>query len=472
MKKGSFKPSGITCNSKSVRPGFIFVALKGERMDGKAFIKEAVRKGARLIVFEGDLPAAKDPAKTRFLRVTDSRKFLALACAEFYGQPSRKIKVIGITGTNGKTTVSYLIEAILKEAGRPCGVIGTVNYRYAGRVFAARNTTPGAQELEALLSHMRRRRIKYCAMEVSSHALEQGRVEAINFSAAIFTNLTRDHLDYHKTMENYFRAKAALFKGLGSRSFTVINNDDKYGRRLSKLISARALSYGIDNQADVRAREVESSISGSRFILDALGARERISSNLAGRHNVYNMLAACAWALGEGISLEVIKKALGKFSFVPGRLEMIPSAAGFRVLVDYAHTDDALFNVLSCLRPLVKGKIILVFGCGGQRDKGKRPRMGRVASKLADFVIITDDNPRSEDSASIIAQIKKGIRGANYRLIKRREEAIMAALRMARKEDLVLVAGKGHEGYQIIKEKVIPFDDRQVVRKCLSLLNS
>ncbi|MDD5108065.1 MAG: UDP-N-acetylmuramoyl-L-alanyl-D-glutamate--2,6-diaminopimelate ligase [Candidatus Omnitrophica bacterium] len=467
MKIADIEIKGITSNSKQVGKDFVFVAIKGNRLDGNRFIKEAIVRGANIIVVQKNGPKIKIPKSVKLLLVDDCRKFLAEAANKFYEFPSGRIKVAGITGTNGKTTISYLIEAIAKESDLACGVIGTINYRFKSKIITAKNTTPGAVELQGLLAKMLSRGIKYCAMEVSSHALDQDRVSGINFSHAIFTNLTQDHLDYHKNLENYFLAKTRLFKILPASSFAIINNDDRFGRRIKRLTDANILTYGIENPSDVMARDIDFSIHSTKFTLVTPKIKLRIKTNLAGRYNIYNILAAVAWGISEKINIKDIKAAIEKFKNVCGRLENVACKRGYSIFVDYAHTPDALFNVISVLKPLVKGRIIVVFGCGGDRDRFKRPKMGNVATKLADYVIITSDNPRSEDPEKITKDICAGIVKGNYCLILERSEAIRRGLEMARENDCLLIAGKGHENYQILKDKVLHFSDQEVIRKCL-----
>jgi UDP-N-acetylmuramoyl-L-alanyl-D-glutamate--2,6-diaminopimelate ligase len=377
------------------------------------------------------------------------------------------MNVVGITGTNGKTTITYLIEAILRRLNKNCGVIGTVNYRYKGTAVIAKNTTPGPVELQSVLRDMADAGVEYVAMEVSSHALDQQRIEGTSFHSAIFTNLTQDHLDYHGNLKNYFSAKAKLFQGLKACSLAVINNDDAYGRRLKAMTSAEVVTYGIESESDVTARDIEMDVSGTRFTVVGSGLKMKCVTRLIGRHNVYNLLAAIAWALKEKIPQEAIQSAIGQFESVPGRLQRIEGAGGVSVFVDYAHTEDALKNVLQSFSQLPHRRIITVFGCGGERDKTKRPKMGAVVTKLSDHAIITNDNPRSEDPERIIADIREGIKKNNYQVIQDRYEAIKSALTMAQEGDIVLIAGKGHEDYQIFKDKTIHFDDGETVRSCL-----
>ncbi len=467
MKIADMKVSGITCNSKEVKKGFAFVAIKGQSQDGNSFIGEAIAGGAGIVVVEGRAPEIKLPPAVKLIVVKDSREFFAQACAEFYRHPSRDLKVIGITGTNGKTTISYLIERIAKKAGSACGVIGTISHRFKDKVIKARNTTPGSGDLQGYLSKMYCLGVKYCAMEVSSHALDQGRTGGINFSCAIFTNLTQDHLDYHKNLENYFQAKAKLFRFLSKSSVAIINNDDKYGRRIKQLTGAKVITYGIKNKSIVMARDIKFGITGSSFTLVAPKIKAKIITGLVGRHNIYNLLAAIAWGLSEDFDFKDIKSGVERFKTVPGRLENVSCNKGYDIFVDYAHTPDALFNVITALKPLVGGRIIVVFGCGGERDKLKRPEMGRIVAQLADYAIITSDNPRSEDPLGIIRDIRKGIRKNNFCEIPDRLKAIKAGLSLARKGDCLIIAGKGHEDYQVLKDRTLYFSDRKAVQKCL-----
>lgn len=470
MKIADLEIKGITSNSKETKKGFIFVAIKGDRQDGNLFIQEAILKGARIIVVQKEPLKVKIPKKVIFLVVNDCRKFFAQATHNFYGAPSDKIKVAGITGTNGKTTISYLIEAMAKKSGHSCGVIGTINYRFKKRSIAAKNTTPGAGQLQELLKKMYMQKVKYCAMEVSSHALDQQRVAGVNFSHAIFSNLTQDHLDYHKNLENYFLAKAKLFSALASRASAIINNDDQYSQRIRKLTKAKVLTYGIINSSDIMAKEINFGINSTEFSLVAEHVNIRIKTKLIGRYNIYNILAAAAWGVSEKLPLRDIKSAIEKFQSVPGRLEKVYCSWGLNIFVDYAHTPDALYNVISALRPLVKGKIIVIFGCGGERDKLKRPLMGKLVTQLADYAIITSDNPRSEDPKAIIQDIQQGIQKSNYSVVYGRSEAIAKGLSLIDKTDCLLIAGKGHEDYQILKNKVLKFSDRKVVGECLKLM--
>lgn len=469
-----FDVAGLACDSKKVSDNFIFVAIKGNNIDGHSFIKEALNKGARGVIVQipNSLPVrqagkSQIPKNIAVIEVKDTRQALAKLAAEFYGNPSKKVKVIGITGTNGKTTISYLIEAILQEAGYEAAVIGTVNYRFKNRVINSKNTTPGPLELQVMLADILKEGIDYTVMEVSSHALDQHRTDGINFRYAIFTNLSQDHLDYHHNLEDYFEVKSRLFKSLKPESCAIINQDDAYARRLNGLTCAKLVTYGIEDKAQVRAENIIFDINHTEFILSAQGNKIKFRTLLIGRHNVYNVLASISLGLKEGLDLSVIRSAVEKFKVVPGRLQRIDFKGDFAVFVDYAHTEDALSNVITTLRQVTRRKVIVVFGCGGERDKTKRPKMGQVVSELADYAVITSDNPRSENPESIIEDIKKGIKKQNFSIMADRRDAIKKALTLAKTGDIVLIAGKGHENYQILKDKVISFDDCQVVRECL-----
>ncbi len=466
--------SSVSCNSREDLREAVFVAVKGTKADGHAYIMDALRRGAGAVVFQDSRRIAsllngseQGAGDAVLIQVEDSRKALVLMAGAFYGYPSKSLSVIGITGTNGKTTISYLIEAIVRKAGGNPAVIGTVNYRYNDRVIASVNTTPGTVELQRLFRDMVKGGITHCAMEVSSHALDQERTNGIRFSCGIFTNLTQDHLDYHKDMEDYFLAKSKLFSGLDEGALAVVNQDDPYGRRLAAATPGRLVTYGLDASAQVRGRDIRMDADQTRFVLCGNGHEVPLCIRLIGRHNVYNVLAACAWALNAGISPYVIKDALESFSSVPGRLERIDAQGGLRIFVDYAHTPDALSNVITTLRQIADKRIIVVFGCGGDRDRTKRPVMGRVAVELSDHAVITSDNPRSEDPDAIIGDIIRGISKSNYTVVPDRTAAIRAALSMGADGDIVLIAGKGHETCQITKDRVLHFDDREVVRECL-----
>ncbi|MBM4143840.1 MAG: UDP-N-acetylmuramoyl-L-alanyl-D-glutamate--2,6-diaminopimelate ligase [Lentisphaerae bacterium] len=461
---------GVVSDSRQVKPGYVFVAIAGRRADGWSYADEAARRGAVAIVSRGDVPPRRDVCH---VRVADPRRAVADLARAFHGNPSARLRLAGVTGTNGKTTTTYMIYEALRAAGRRPGLIGTVEYRIGTRVIPASRTTPEAPDLQAMLAQMAGAGGDSAVMEVSSHALAQQRVLGMEFDAAVFTNLTRDHLDYHNTMEEYFEAKALLFRDLArgaKAAVSVINRDDPWGRRLIERHDPHRalLTYGVDPAADVRAEEVRLTSHGSAFVLRSPWGAERCEIRLLGWFNVSNALAAAAACGALGVAPGVTAGALAAMRRVPGRLEEIETDRGFQVFVDYAHTDDALEHVLRTLRPLCAGALSVVFGCGGDRDRGKRPAMGRVAAELADRVIITSDNPRSEDPAEIIAQVRAGCGAkAAVETIVDRREAIARALDAAGRGDVVLVAGKGHENYQEFARTTVPFDDRQAVRDAL-----
>ncbi len=460
---------GITSDSREVKEGVLFVAVRGPLQDGHRYIKAAVQKNAAAVVLQDRAFLPETKTSIPYILVKDSKTALSKIADAFFEYPYQHIHCVGITGTNGKTTVSYLVRSILNTAGLKCGLIGTIGYRIKESNIQLQNTTPGVIELHRLLKKMIDAGNAYVAMEVSSHALDQDRIKGMVFKAAIFTNLTQDHLDYHKTMEEYFFAKKKLFKEyINKETSFIINGDDFFGKRLLKSLRGEKFSYGFSSEAKVRGVGFELDREGSRLTVKTPRGQLDIATRLVGRHNLYNILAAVAFGISEAIDFMSIKKGIERVSSIPGRLERIDSKKGFSVFVDYAHTDDALKNVLESLRLILhNGRIITVFGCGGDRDKGKRPKMGGVASRLSDYCVITSDNPRSEDPGKIIEQITRGITKKNFEIEEDRFLAIQKALRMAGENDFVLVAGKGHELYQIIKDRVLPFDDRIAVQKII-----
>ncbi|MCX7819383.1 MAG: UDP-N-acetylmuramoyl-L-alanyl-D-glutamate--2,6-diaminopimelate ligase [Kiritimatiellae bacterium] len=463
--------AGIAYDSRQVRPGYLFVAIRGAHDDGTRYIDDAIRRGAVAVVAETAVRPRRD---VTMLRVEDARRALAeIACA-FHGHPSARLEVIGVTGTNGKTTTTFMIRDILAAAGRRPGLIGTVQYEIGDRCIPASRTTPEAPDLQAMLAQMLKAGCGAAVMEVSSHALEQKRVWGVDFDVGVFTNLTHDHLDYHGTIERYFAAKARLFAGLGrmeKRAAAVLNLDDPWGHQLADMIGgwAQIITYGAHPAASVRAEDIETGAEGSRFVLRSPWGDAEVRLAVLGRFNVSNALAALAAAGARGVPVSTMVAALEQFRGAPGRLERIPCDRGFEVFVDYAHTGDALANVLTTLRAVTRRRLIVVFGCGGDRDRAKRPVMGRVAAELADHVILTSDNPRSEDPRAIIEEILAGMPpGTRREMIPDREEAIARAIELARPGDMVLIAGKGHENYQEFARHVVPFDDREVARRLLS----
>jgi UDP-N-acetylmuramoyl-L-alanyl-D-glutamate--2,6-diaminopimelate ligase len=458
----------ICTDSRKARPGSLFVAIKGRQWDGKNFIDRAVGKGVRVVALQENATLARKHDKVVYLYVKDTRLFLRQLTKNFFGPLKGKIKILGVTGTNGKTTITYVLEAMLKQAGGKCGVIGTVNYRYDGKKLSAAHTTPGYLENQKILAAMARKSIDYCVMEVSSHALDQDRVADIPFKTAIFTNLTTDHLDYHKTIYKYFASKKKLFVNPRYQPTSVINQDDPFGRKLARILSSRVITYGIEHHADVTAQDIFLGLDGSSFTLRTPKGKIFVKTHLIGRFNIYNILAGAAAAVHEGLPLEVIRQGLLALKAVPGRLEKVRVPHPVPIFIDYAHTPDALEKVLSSLRKVTPRKILLVFGCGGDRDTTKRPQMGAIASTLADRCIVTSDNPRGERPRKIIDQIVEGFQErAPYKVIIDRKKAIQAAVRNARRDDVILIAGKGHEPYQTFKDKVIPFNERNIIKECV-----
>jgi UDP-N-acetylmuramoyl-L-alanyl-D-glutamate--2,6-diaminopimelate ligase len=471
--------TAIAYDSRQAVPGSVFVALRGQQADGSSYAREALNRGAVAIFAE--VPAPADHPLPWF-RVADGRLALAALAAEFFGRPSEQLSLVGITGTNGKTTTSYVLTAIFEAAGMKCGRIGTVGYRIGNREHEAARTTPEAPELQRMLRDMVAQRCSACVMEVSSHALVLRRADHLQFAAGVFTNLTRDHLDFHGDMEQYFTAKRRLFELLPKDAVGVTNADDRRGAAFAAA-AGRPVTYGIDAVADVRPGPISYSLDGLSFDVRTPRGPVQIRSRLVGRPNAYNILAAVATATALDLPFSAIEQGVKNLENVPGRFQVV-SAPGddVRVVVDYAHTDDALKNLLETARPLAQGRVITVFGCGGDRDKSKRSLMGAVAARLSDMVVVTSDNPRSEDPDQIIEDIKRGIvlpadrvgpRGQGPKAtpalaIVDRKAAIERAVREARPGDLVLVAGKGHEKYQVIGERTLPFDDVDVARAALA----
>jgi UDP-N-acetylmuramoyl-L-alanyl-D-glutamate--2,6-diaminopimelate ligase len=460
----------IAYDSRRVQKNGLFVALRGEKSDGHQFIEQAVEKGASVIVTERD----EQHARATCLVVEDSRHALADLAATFYQHPARRLRLAAVTGTNGKTTTTFLIKHICEKAGLPCGLLGTVRYEIGDRVLPAIRTTPESLDVQELLAQIVNAGCKAAAMEVSSHALAQNRTRDVEWDVAVFTNLTQDHLDFHGTMENYFEAKTGLFTGLAgqktkTKPVAVINVDDRYGARLVDRLEKKAavVTYGVSPRADFRASNYHAEFGGTSFQLDARGKSYLVRVPLIGRFNVANSVAALAAACSLGVNLREAILSLGRSPQVPGRLEAVPARRQFQVFVDYAHTDDALLNVMKTLRELSPRKLIVVFGCGGDRDRQKRPLMGRVADETADYSIITSDNPRKEDPDAIIAEVEKGFRSDRYEKIPNRADAIGRAIMLAQPRDIVLIAGKGHEAYQEFADHTVPFDDIQVARQAL-----
>lgn len=475
--------TGVEYDSRQVTSGRVFVGIRGQKADGSAFAQQAVVKGACAVFAEGEPPAGWHAP---WVRVSDAHAALAALAAVYFGHPADDLLLVGITGTNGKTTTSYLTSAIFEAAGVRCGRIGTVSYDLGGgEEREAPRTTPEASDFHRMLREMVANGCGACAAEVSSHALVLKRVEFVRFAAAVFTNLTRDHLDFHGDMASYFAAKRHLFELLAPEAPGLVNVDDPYGRELAGTL-ARRITFGLDEPADVSAGPFELSLEGLQFELRTPRGRVGMRSELPGRPNASNILAAASVAVGFDLPLKAIQEGVARVTHVPGRFQRVSTTADdISVVVDYAHTDDALKNVLETLRPMAHGRLITVFGCGGDRDRSKRPLMGAVAARLSDLVVLTSDNPRSEDPAAIIDDIKRGIvppgdrpavhqgqvlppiRVTPHLAIVDRAAAIERAIRDARAGDVVLIAGKGHERYQVIGDRTLPFDDAEVAMAAL-----
>ena len=461
--------AGITADSRKVQPGWAFVAIPGVKIDGHTFIAQALTQGASVLVVDRPLDLTTTTLAC-CLRVPDTRHALAHMATAFFGHPSHQLRLIGVTGTNGKTTSTYLLEAVLRAHGLTPGVIGTVTYRYAGHERPADQTTPAAEDIQRLLREMVDAGVSDCAMEVSSHALAQQRVWGCQFAAALFTNLTQDHLDYHVDMAAYFAAKAQLFTTY-QPGVAVLNYDDSAGKQLVHDTHARVITYGFLPTSDVAVEHLAMDASG--IVLTVRMERQSVTvrSQLIGRHNVYNILGVLATANGLGLAIEPSVQGIERLRTVPGRFERVDQGQPFSVLVDYAHTDDALRNVLQAARGIATGRILVVFGAGGDRDRGKRARMGQVAAQYADMAVITTDNPRTEEPMAIIRAIEAGFReighASQYRLIEDRACAIHEAIGLAQAGDVVVIAGKGHETYQIVGDQRFSFDDRQIATQVL-----
>jgi UDP-N-acetylmuramoyl-L-alanyl-D-glutamate--2,6-diaminopimelate ligase len=482
---------GIAYHSKRMEKGFLFAALRGSEADGHQFVKEAIQRGAEAILLE----RGEELFPPTRIFVPNSRQALAQVASNFYGNPSSKIHLIGVTGTNGKTTTTYLLESIFRKAGHEVGVLGTINYRFGQKEMSAPNTTPESLDLQRILSEMVSEGVTCVIMEVSSHALDLDRVFGCEFDGVAFTNFTLDHLDYHKTLEHYFESKKKLFSDALMRSpkagrFAVTNRDDSRGEDIVEGVSLPILRYGMSSSCDITAEQVTYAFEGLSCRIKTPKGSFSVQSSLIGGFNLYNILAAVATAIGRGLPLEAIKEGIEGLSGVSGRFEKVENREGIHVIVDYAHTHDAMERVLSELKnmlrhsPRKEGKLITVFGCGGDRDRTKRPLMGEVAGRYSDLTILTSDNPRTEDPVAIMEEAEKGFQSIpleewhagevegwrskkGYLKVLDRREAIRTAIRLAQPLDTVLIAGKGHEDYQIIGKKRVPFDDRREARRAL-----
>ena len=462
----------ICYDSRQVTEGSLFVALRGERVDGHKYISQAIANGAVAIVLEDGFDDLS--AQIAGVEVANTRLVLGPLAAFFFHRPSQKLKIAGVTGTNGKTTTTYLLKHICEKAMLRCGLIGTVRYEIGDEVLPSSHTTPESSDLQALLARMRDSGCKAVALEVSSHAIAQSRVADVEFDAAVFTNLTQDHLDYHGTLQSYFDTKASLFTQTldaqtRKRGAAVINIDDRYGSELLTRLptGSKVITYGVNARADFKASNFKTELGGTSYQLDAQDRSYLVRLPLIGKFNIYNSLAALAAASVLSIPLRAAVLSIASAPAVPGRLQLVPGKRGYQVYVDYAHTDDALQNVLRTLRELNPRRLIVVFGCGGDRDRAKRPLMGRVAEQFSDHAIITSDNPRGERPDAIVDDIKKGFVRSDFEVVLDRREAIERAVALAQPRDIILIAGKGHETYQQFADRAVGFDDVQTARAAI-----
>lgn len=459
--------SGVAYDSREVKSGGLFVAIPGSQSDGADFITDAMANGAAAIVSENRLELGRG---TTHLQVPSARRALADIANLFFGDLSRQLRVIGVTGTNGKTTTAFMIRDILLAGKRVPGLLGTVAYEIGERSIPASRTTPEAPDIHSMFKQMKEHGCDSVVMEVSSHAIALDRVHGIDFNIAVFTNLTQDHLDFHRNMDDYFDAKANLFEAIeeGEGRSVVINTDDPWGRKLleERTLSAQVMTYGFNADAQIIARKIKPDINGTRFLVKTPWGEGKVRMKLLGRFNVHNALAALAVGGLSGVDFGTMVHALEQMEAIPGRLELVPNRKGRKIFVDYAHTDDALRNVLNTLREICKGRLIVVFGCGGNRDKGKREMMGRAACELADYSIVTSDNPRRENPGAIASDIVAGYDDSErYEVVLDRRKAIERGIEMMRRRDLLVVAGKGHETYQEFDGTIVPFDDREKIRE-------
>lgn len=449
---------GMEYDSRKIKDGDIFVALEGSVSDGHNYIKQAIENGAKGVLVSKKV---EPEFPIEYILVKDLRKNLGKIASNFYGYPQKKLKIIGITGTNGKTTSTYLLESILGK--EKVARIGTVEYKIGDEVIEAPNTTPESLDIVKMCKKAVEKGLEYLVMEVSSHALSLGRVDMLEFDVASFTNLTLDHLDYHENMDNYFQAKRKLFTMLKDNKKSSINIDDIYGDRLYKEFGG--YSYSLTKSADLTGEIVEFHSDGQLVRLNLMGEIFEEKLAILGRYNLYNVLGVIGIALQLGVEKNIILERLKDIKGAPGRFELVNCGQDYIVVVDYAHTGDALENILKSINELKKGRVITVFGCGGDRDATKRPIMGEIAQRLSDIAILTSDNPRTEDPHLIIEDVKKGMNGDHYLVEEYREQAIMKAIEIAQKNDIILIAGKGHETYQILGRKKIHFDDREIARR-------
>lgn len=481
--------SSVVQDSRKASPGSLFIAVKGAEIDGHRFIKDAISRGALAVMVDEDSSAracaelgkavdsVNGPERPVCLvMVADTRKLLFSIGNTFYQQPASHLKLIGVVGTNGKTTSTFLLQSILETAGKNTGLLGTISSIFGEKVRSTKNTTPGPLELQELFAQMVQENMEYVVMEVSSHAIAQERIAGLNFVGGVFTNITQEHLDYHHTFEEYLRVKSSFFHDLSEGAFAVINIDDPHGSKIIKGTAAQVLTYGLSAKAQIWAEQIEKSMEYTKFVLVTPIGRLDLKLNLIGDFNIYNALGAVGSSIALGIDLETIKRGLERVTHIPGRFQTVPGGQGYTVVIDYAHTPDGLENLLRTARILTTNRLITVFGCGGDRDRGKRPLMGEISARYSDFSLITNDNPRSEDPAAIAAEIEEGFIGhdqvGKYQIILDRKRAIKEAIFMAEPGDMVVIAGKGHENYQIIAGQTIHFDDREVASAALKERNN
>lgn len=452
----------IEYDSRKIQKGDIFVCIKGFKVDGHDYIEKAIEGGASVIIALEEKEFIKD---VTVIKVDDTRKVLAIIAGNYYGNPSKSLKLIGITGTNGKTTSTFMIKAILEKAGFKTGLIGTIANYIGSKKVKAERTTPESLELQKLFKDMVDEKVDYCIMEVSSHSLSLDRVYGVDFDYGIFTNLTQDHLDFHHDFQNYYEAKLQLFK---MAKHSIINLDDQYGKKVIQDIDSKYTTYSLETESDVRAKDVIAHSRGVEFNLQYQALRHEIHLNVPGLYNVYNALGSIVPCIFEGVSIQIIKESLNNVT-VPGRCELVGKNHNldFDILIDYAHSPDGLDNILKTAKEFTKGRLISVFGCGGDRDNEKRPIMGKIGSEISDIAIVTSDNPRTEEPMSIINQILNGITKDNAIVVENRREAIKKAITIAKKGDVIVIAGKGHEDYQVLKDEIIHFDEREVVDEIL-----
>jgi UDP-N-acetylmuramoyl-L-alanyl-D-glutamate--2,6-diaminopimelate ligase len=460
----------IGCDSRKVQPSSLFFALHGAKTDGNAFVQDAVTRGAAAIVSEENPPAAL-PESVAWIRVREARKALAVAASNFFGHPTAGLQLVAVTGTNGKTTTTSIVDSIIKASGAKTGLFGTIAYHTPTHDYPAPNTTPESVDLQGFLAEIRDAGGRYGVLEASSHALSMDRLWTCHFAAAVFTNLTREHMDYHKNFDDYFAAKRRLFAGTGAGvpEVAVLNIDDEYGKRLAGL-AKKTVTYGLESAADITTKKFQLTFSGLSFAAQTPKGKVQVASRLVGRINVYNIFAAIGAAQALGLSNEVIETGIRNLESVSGRFQRIDFGQPFFVVVDYAHTDDALESLIRTARELhPKGRIITLFGCGGWKDRTKRPVMGEAAGRLSDLTILSNDNPKTEDPLKIISDIVVGLQKANgkYMIEPDREKAIRLAMGQALPGDIILLAGKGHENYQILADRTLEFDDREQARNAL-----